>query len=100
MNTGAVNGNAQAGPAVYLATPYELVVDSVRRADGEWVRRAAYPELGCAAEDADVLAAIDALDRLRTERISALLAAGEPVPAPRAPLKSGLDAGFAAGEGW
>ncbi len=80
--------------ATYLAIPYELVVDSVRGDDGQWVRRASYPELGCAAEDFDVLKAIDALDRQRAERIHALVSAGEPVPTPRAPLISGLDAGF------
>lgn len=83
-------------PQAYLSVPYELVVDSVQREDGEWVRRAAYPELGVATEDADVLAALDALDGRRQDKIAGLIEAGRPVPAPRPALRGGQDAGFGA----
>ena len=71
----------------YLAVPYLLVLESVRHPDGEWLRRAEYPELpGCAAE---AYSAVEAIDRLEGEReriIRQLWAAGQPIPAPRPPL--------------
>jgi predicted RNase H-like HicB family nuclease len=64
-----------------------MLIASVRRQDGAWVRRAEYPELpGCVAEADSPLNAIDLLDELRVRIISELLARGEPVPTPRPPL--------------
>jgi predicted RNase H-like HicB family nuclease len=74
-------------PDEYLRVPYTMIIASVRRADGAWVRRAEYPELsGCVAEADSPLDAIDQLDMLREELILGRLARGEPVPLPRPPL--------------
>ena len=73
----------------YLAIPYLLAIESVERPDGEWVRRAEFPELsGCVAE---AYSAVEAMDRVEQERlriIQDLWARGAPIPAPRAPLQS------------
>jgi len=37
-------------PVEYLAIPYVLVVESVEGPDGQWFRRAMYPELGIDGE--------------------------------------------------
>ena len=37
-------------PEEYLAIPYVLVVESVEGPDGQWFRRAMYPELGISGE--------------------------------------------------
>jgi len=38
-------------PDEHLRVPYTMIIASVRRPDGVWVRRAEYPELpGCVAE--------------------------------------------------
>src|SRR5207244_10635599 len=51
--------------AYYEAVPYLLVMESVER-QGEWLRRAEYPELpGCAAE---APSAVEALENLEHER--------------------------------
>jgi predicted RNase H-like HicB family nuclease len=64
-----------------------MIIASVRRPDGVWVRRAEYPELpGCVAEAESPLDAIDRLDALRVSMILERLARGEPVPTPRPPL--------------
>ena len=74
-------------PEEHLRVPYTMVIASVRRADGAWVRRAEYPELpGCIAEADSPLDAIDQLDMLREEVILGKLARGEAVPVPRPPL--------------
>jgi predicted RNase H-like HicB family nuclease len=73
----------------YLAIPYVLTMESVRRADGEWVRRASYPELpDCVAESWSPVEALDELDEMRQRRILELIDRGEPVPVPRPPLRS------------
>lgn len=72
----------------YLSIPYMLVAYSARRANGEWVRCAEYPEIDCASEGATP---IEAVDRLESERIRYILdrfARGEPIPVPRPPLRS------------
>ena len=75
----------------YLAVPYILVVESVERPDGEWTRRASYPELpGCVVEADSPWDAIEQLEEKRRRRIAELLAAGESVPVPRPPLRSSL----------
>lgn len=74
-------------PDEHLRVPYTMIIASVRRPDGVWVRRAEYPELpGCVAEAESPLDAIDRLDALRVSMILGRLARGEPVPIPRPPL--------------
>jgi predicted RNase H-like HicB family nuclease len=74
-----------------LAVPYVAVVYSVERPDGNWWRRAEYPELpGCAAE---APAAADAMELLERERVRIIVEAharGADLPAPRAPLAAGV----------
>jgi hypothetical protein len=71
----------------YFKVPYVLVVESFEAEDGEWLRRAYYPELPDAAVEAEsAIEAIDRLDQKRVEIISDRLANGLPVPVPRPPL--------------
>lgn len=75
----------------YLAVPYVAVVFSVCKPDGSWIRRAEYPELdGCWSEAASVIEAIEQLDNVKARQIRKMLDAGQEVPVPRAPLKSGV----------
>jgi predicted RNase H-like HicB family nuclease len=77
----------------YLAIPYILTLESVARTDGEWVRRASYPELpGCVVEAFSPVEAIERLDEIRRDCILGLIERGEPVPVPRPPLRSARDA--------
>ena len=72
----------------YEAVPYLLVIESIER-DGEWVRRAAYPELpGCFAEATSAVEAIEALERERQRVLRRLWDHGLPIPVPRPPLRS------------
>lgn len=74
--------------AYYRAVPYLLVVESVER-DGQWRRRAAYPELpGCEAEAESAPEAIERLDRERDRLLEQRWRRGEPIPVPRPPLRS------------
>lgn len=80
-------------PEEHLAVPYVLVVESVARPDGEWVRRAQYPELpGCVVEAASPLEAIAKLEEARVQWILTRLERGEPVPVPRPPLRDRVPA--------
>jgi predicted RNase H-like HicB family nuclease len=80
-------GEARPGLDYYEAVPYLLVMESVER-EGQWVRRAEYPELpGCVAE---AHSALEALRRLETERrrvLRRLWERGAPIPVPRQPLR-------------
>ena len=68
----------------YLKVPYVLVVESFEADDGEWLRRAYYPELPDAVvEAASPIEAIDRLDEKRVEIITSRLANGLSVPVPR-----------------
>ena len=81
-------------PEEYLAIPYVMVVESVEGPDGEWFRRATYPELGVVAEALSPLEAIDKLEEARVKTILGRLQRGESVPVPRPPLRDeigGLD---------
>ena len=81
-------------PEEYLAIPYVLVVESVEGPDGQWFRRAMYPELGIVGEAISPLDAIAKLEEARVQTILSRLERGEPVPVPRAPLREeigGLD---------
>jgi predicted RNase H-like HicB family nuclease len=73
----------------YLAVPYMLAVESIEKEDGDWVRRAEYPELpDCYAE---AFAAVDAIEKLEERRVQVLkemLERGEEIPVPRPPLIS------------
>lgn len=73
----------------YLAVPYVVAMESVRRPDGEWVRRAEYPELpGCYVEAYSAVEALELLEAERARYIQRLLDEGAPVPVPRPPLES------------
>jgi predicted RNase H-like HicB family nuclease len=73
--------------AYYDAVPYVLAVESVER-DGEWLRRAEYPELpGCAAEASSVVEAIEKLEDERRRVIRQLWDQGAAIPVPRPPLR-------------
>jgi predicted RNase H-like HicB family nuclease len=71
----------------YLRIPYVLVVESVPGPEGEWRRRASYPEVpGAVAEADSVLEAMDRAEQRRVRIILDWLDAGLPVPVPRPPL--------------
>ncbi|MGB6456915.1 MAG: hypothetical protein WBH47_20805 [Streptosporangiaceae bacterium] len=74
--------------AEYLRVPFVLIVESVPMPDGQWLRRASYPELpGAVAEAESAVEAIDELDDRRVEIILDRLERGVPVPVPRPPLR-------------
>jgi predicted RNase H-like HicB family nuclease len=71
----------------YLRIPYVLVVESVPRSDGDWCRRASYPELpGAVAEAESAVEAMDAADERRVQIILDWFEAGIPIPVPRQPI--------------
>jgi hypothetical protein len=73
--------------AYYEAVPYLLVLETVERG-GEWVRRAAYPELpGCVAEAPAAVEAIEQLDVERRRVLWRLWSSGALIPVPRPPLR-------------
>lgn len=73
----------------HLAIPYRLVMESFEDVDGEWRRRASYPELpGCTVVGDSAVDVIDELDTLRERLIQQMLKTGIPIPIPRPPLKS------------
>ncbi len=64
-----------------------LVVESVEKPGGDWLRRASYPELpGAVAEAESAVDAIDAADDKRVEIIVSRLDHGMSVPVPRPPI--------------
>ena len=72
----------------YLRVPFVLIVESVEKPGGVWLRRASYPELpGAVTEAESAVDAIDGLDDLRVEIILDRLERGVPVPVPRPPLR-------------
>lgn len=71
----------------YLRVPYVLVVESVEKPGGDWLRRASYPELpGAVVEAESAVEAIDAVDGKRVEIILSRLDRGLQVPVPRPPI--------------
>ena len=73
----------------YLRIPYVLVIESVPGSDGEWCRRASFPEVpGAEAEAESAIEAMDVADERRVKIIMDWLDAGIPVPVPRPPLES------------
>jgi predicted RNase H-like HicB family nuclease len=73
--------------AYYEAVPYVLVIESVER-EGQWLRRATYPELpGCVAEAHSALEAMERLEHERRRVLRKLWNRGAPIPVPRPPLR-------------
>jgi len=87
MSAPALEPEAERTLAYYEAVPYLLVLESVER-DGQWWRRAAYPELpGCMAEAPAALEAIERLEHERRRLLQQLWSRGAPIPVPRPPLR-------------
>jgi hypothetical protein len=87
MSASAVDPEAGRTLGYYEAVPYLLVRESVER-DGEWLRRAAYPELpGWVAEAPAAPEAIEKLERERVRVLRRLWGRGAPIPVPRPPLR-------------
>ncbi len=83
----AVRSSTTHDLAYYEAVPYLLVLESVERG-GEWLRRAAYPELpGCFAEATSAIEAIEKVDQERRRMLRQLYDRGAPIPVPRPPLR-------------
>ena len=71
----------------YLAIPYVLALETVQLPDGQWVRRAEFPELpGCYADAESAVEAVEKLAEEQVRYIQRLLDLGAPVPIPRPPL--------------
>jgi predicted RNase H-like HicB family nuclease len=87
MNAPTLEPEAERSLAYYEAVPYLLVLESVER-DGQWLRRAAYPELpGCVAEAPAAFEAIEKLEQERRRLLRQLWSHGAPIPVPRPPLR-------------
>jgi hypothetical protein len=72
--------------AYYEAVPYLLVMESIER-QGEWLRRAEYPELpGCVAEAPSAVEAFEKLEEERLRMLRQLWDRGASIPVPRPPL--------------
>ncbi|HEV8340019.1 MAG TPA: hypothetical protein VGR25_10255 [bacterium] len=72
--------------AYYEAVPYLLVMESIER-QGEWLRRAEYPELpGCVAEAPSAVEALEKLEGERLRLLRQLWDRGASIPVPRPPL--------------
>jgi len=73
----------------FLAVPYKLVMESFEGPDGDWLRRASYPELpGCNVEGQWAVDVVDELEELRVRIITDRFHNQEFIPVPRPPLKS------------
>lgn len=71
----------------YLRVPFVLVVESVEKPGGNWLRRASYPELpGAVVEAESAVDAIDEVDHKRVEIIVSRLDRGLEIPVPRPPI--------------
>ncbi len=72
--------------AYFEAVPYLLVMESIER-QGEWLRRAEYPELpGCVAEAPSAVEALENLEHERRRVLRQLWDRGVSIPVPRPPL--------------
>lgn len=81
-----------------LCIPYRIEASTTEGTSGEWLRRAAYPELpDCMAEAPTIEEAVRRLERRRMEIIVATVRAGRLPPVPRPPLR-GCDPAILAGE--
>ena len=64
-------------------------MESFEASDGDWLRRASYPELpGCDVEGLWAVDVVDALDDLRVSLITGMFQRHEQIPVPRPPLRS------------
>jgi hypothetical protein len=71
----------------YLRVPFVMVVESIEKPGGNWLRRASYPELpGAIAEAESAVDAIDGADDKRIEIILDRLDRGLQVPVSRPPI--------------
>jgi predicted RNase H-like HicB family nuclease len=71
----------------YLRVPFVLMVESVEKPGGDWLRRASYPELpGVVAEAESAVEAMEAAEDKRVEVILSRLERGLEVPVPRPPI--------------
>ena len=74
----------------YLALPYVAVFYSIENDQGEWVRRAEYPDLGCVIES---VSQPDLMERLEDERVRAIVSMcerGFEPPRLGAPIRNGF----------
>jgi predicted RNase H-like HicB family nuclease len=86
MRASTSEGEAAHDLAYYQAVPYLLVIESVER-EGEWLRRAEYPELpGCVAEAQSALEALEKLEQERLRVLREMWDRGTSIPVPRSPL--------------
>ena len=73
----------------YLAVPYKLIMESFEGPDGDWLRRASYPELpGCDVEGLWAVDVVEALEQLRVQLITERFQQHEFIPVRRPPLQS------------
>ncbi len=77
----------------YLSIPYIIGMEAYEGEDGDWIRRAEYPEIvDCYIETDDPLVSpiylLDELEKLKINKIITMLKEGEQVPQPRMPLTS------------
>ena len=73
----------------YLAVPYKLIMESFEGPDGDWLRRASYPELpGCDVEGFWAVDVVEALEQLRVQIITERFQQRTYIPVPRPPLRS------------
>ena len=73
----------------YLAVPYMLIMESFEGPDGDWRRRASYPELpGCTVVGLWAVDVIEELDQLRVRLIEGMVRDRQEIPVPRPPLQS------------
>jgi hypothetical protein len=73
----------------YLAVPYKLIMESFEGLDGDWLRRASYPELpGCHVEGLWAVDVVESLEQLRVQLITERFQHRQYIPVPRPPLKS------------
>lgn len=71
-----------------LSIPYRIEARTSEGENGDWLRRAAYPELpGCTAEAPTIEDALRQLERRRIEIIVGMLRSGGQPPMPRPPLR-------------
>ena len=72
----------------FLSVPYLVEAEAVEIVPGQWIRRAAYPELpGCSAEALRIEDTLNQLEQRRIEVILEMLRAGSLPPVPRPPLE-------------
>lgn len=75
----------------FLAVPYVAEFEVVEDESGEWWCQAEYPELnGTAVRAKTVLEAVDLLESIKREVLTAILIDGKQPPQPRPPLRSGV----------